>query len=238
MKKIFALLLIILFAGYNYLFAQKNKSYSLRSQLGISIPAIWNNSRATYYTLGNPQHPSGNAMSYGVNINWSNIIYRNLFGVIGIGYFKQAFNIKRPFDYTAPDSTKPLVYTKNYAYYNIHWLVGIGYKKAITKNIAFDAIISYNSYHSYKQRYTQQYFPGTNEVYKKSLSIGNMINLTGEVETSITNRISVGGSIILPVYTKWNDDEKFINNFYTDDEQQIGRNKFSIGGAVSYYYRF
>lgn len=238
MKKISVLLLLISFVGYIDLFAQKNKSNSLNNQLGISIPVIWNNSEATFYQLGSPKYSSGNAISHGINLNYSRDVYKNFFGIIGMGYFKQLFNIKRPFDYKTSDGTKPLVYTKYYFYNNIYWLVGVGYQREFSKNFYIKGTISYNSYSSYSQRYAQEYSPGINEIYKKSLSIGSSINLNMVVEKNITNRISVGPGVVLPIYTKWNNDEIFIKNYYSSEEQQIARNKLSVGIVVSCNYHF
>lgn len=206
--------------------------------VGISIPIIWNNSEATYYSLGSPKYSSGNAVSYGVNVNLSRTIYKNLFVLAGIGYFKQEFEIKRPFDYRAPDGSKPLVYTEYYSYYGIRWLLGIGYQKVLSKNLSVKGTISYNMYNSYKQKYAQKYFPGINEIYKKPLSIGSTINFDLGMERYFSNKVSVGVNGVVPVYTKWNKDAIFFGNGYANNEQQIARNKFSIGAVFSCYYHF
>lgn len=213
-------------------------SQSKKESIGVSIPVIWNNSEAIYYSLGSPDHLSGNAISYGFNINYTRVIYKSLFMVGGIGYFKQKFGIKRPFNYVTPDSTKPIVYTEYYWYRNIYWLLGIGYQKMLSKNLSFMGTISYNNYHSYEQRYAQKYFPGVNEIYKKRISIGEMVNLDLGINQYISNKVSVGGNIILPVFTHWNKDEIFFNNYYSNDEQQIAHNKFSLGIAISCSYHF
>ena len=41
--------------------------------------------------LGSPRYPSGKVISYGININHCRTIYKNIFGIIGIGYFKQVW---------------------------------------------------------------------------------------------------------------------------------------------------
>jgi len=226
------LLLAVTVAGYS-----QNEKYKFKT-IGLSVPIIWNNSEATYYALGNAKYPSGERTSYGVNLNYSGTVYKNLFGIVGIGYFKQAFGIQRPFEYIAPDGSKPLVYTSHYAYHNVHFLVGVGYKKALNETLSLNGQVIYNIYNSYRQRYSQQYFPGVNEVYKKSMSIGRMINLNVGVERKITPKISTSLGALLPISTHWNNDEIFVKYVYSDDTQQIARNKFSIGIAISCNYSF
>lgn len=215
-----------------------SQSAKMKSSIGISIPVIWNNSEATFYQLGSPKYPRGNAISYGANINYSRYIHKTFFGILGLGYFKQLFNIKRPFDYKTSDGTKPLVYTKYYSYNNIYWLVGAGYQREFSKNFYIQGTISYSNYNSFSQRYAQEYSPGVNEIYKKSLSMGSMIDLNMGVEKNITNRVSVGTGVVLPIYTKWNNDGIFIKNYYSSEEQQIARNKLSVGIVVSCNYHF
>lgn len=208
------------------------------NQIGISTPFIWSHSEASFYSLGALKHPSGKDMNYGIALNYSRSIYNRFFGIIGIGYFNQRFSIQRPFNYVTPDNTKPLIATKYYAYYNIYWMAGVGYKQILTKDLAVKGVISYNNYNSYRQRYAQEYYPGINEVYKKNIPIGYMINLNAGIEKNITKRISVGTGIVLPLQIHWNNDNIFINNFYSPSEQQIASNIFSIGIAFSCNYRF
>jgi len=58
----------------DYAQAENNKIRTI----GISIPIIWNNSEATFYRLGSPIDPSGKAISYGININYSGTIFKNI----------------------------------------------------------------------------------------------------------------------------------------------------------------
>ena len=235
MKKqfLFILLLAVSFNGYS-----QNGNDKINA-IGISIPVIWNNSEATYYSLGNRKEPKGKGTSYGVNINYSRSIYKNLFGIVGIGYFNQSFGIVRPFNFTAPDGTKPGVYTKTYAYNNIHFFIGLGYKMNVSKNLSIKGAALYNLYNSYRQKYApSNFFVGINQINHKSLSIGNIINLNLGVEKQVTKKISIGIDLLLPLSTRWNNDEIFFKLGYSNDEQQIARNKFSIGTMVSCRYHF
>lgn len=217
---------------------QTGKLNDFENEISISIPFILSHSEAAFYTLGSPEYRSGKDLNYGIALNYSKVIYHGLFATIGLGCFKQQFSIRRPFYYVTPDNTKPLVSTKYYTYYTIYWIAGVGYKKKVSKNLTAKGIISYNNFTSYRQRYAQDYFSGINEVYKKSLPIGYMIDLDAGIEKNITKRISAGVNIILPLQTQWNNDKMFINNFYSAKEQQIARNKSSIGASVSCNYHF
>ena len=122
MKKfIFIIFLVICTKSYS----QKNTDEV--NKIGISLPVVWNSSQGVFYALGSRKEPAGKCISWGINLNYSKSIYKNLFGIVGIGYYKQSFGIERPFNYITPDSTKPIVYTKKYVYnsvhvFNRHWI--------------------------------------------------------------------------------------------------------------------
>lgn len=206
-----------------------------KGSIGVSIPVIWNNSEATYYQLGSPKYRSGNAISYGLNINYSYPFYKSVYGKIGVGYFKQTFGIIRPFNYDSPIQFGWA--TNSYNYYNAHLYGGIGYKRAVSKGIFINGNVTYNQYYSFRQKYING-SPVSSQVNHKSIGIGRMVNFNIGVKRNIAQKISFGVDAILPVSTHWNSDEIFINNGYSTNEQQIARNKFSIGAAISCYYHF
>lgn len=204
-----------------------------KGSIGVSIPVIWNNSEATYYQLGSPKYPSGNAISYGLNINYSYPFYKSVYGKIGVGYFKQTFGIIRPFNYDSPIQFGWA--TNSYNYYNAHLYGGIGYKRAVSKGIFINGNVTYNQYYSFRQKYING-SPVSSQVNHKSITIGRVISFDVGIERKISKRIYVAVDVIFPTCTHWNKDEIFINNYYSNDEQQIARNKFSAGTAFSCYY--
>lgn len=232
-------LLIIFFVSLTMTGYSQGQKEKLRA-IGISIPIIWNNSEATYYQLGNPKYPSGKAISYGININHSRTIYKNLFGIIGIGYFKQAFGIPRPFEFDDP--TNLPFYTKSYKYDNIQFLAGLGYLKYLKNDFFIKGTLTYNQFYSYKQKYTPQYLSNSSfqssQVNHKSMSIGRMVNFNIGMERGITKKISIGLDCLLPISNAWHNDDIFVKYYYSENSQQIGRNKFSIGTNISCIYHF
>jgi len=226
--------LIILLLGL-YLKGYSQVKQSKLKMISISIPVIWNNSEATFYRLGSPMYPSGKAISYGININHSRIIYKNLYGIIGIGYFKQKFGIKRPFKYDSPLAF--LFFTDSYKYDNAQFYGGVGYKLDISKVFALKGYLTYNQFYSFRQKYTN-HSEASDQINHKFISIGRMINLNIGVEKNITKKISIEFDALLPVSTHWNNDEIFVKYDYSNDTQQIGRTKFSIGTIISCNYHF
>ena len=214
-----------------------SQSAKMKSSIGISIPVIWNNSEATYYQLGSPKYPSGKATSYGLNINYSTSFYKCFYGKIGGGYFKQIFKIVRPFNYY-PNLGQLLYSTELYSYNNVQLLAGIGYTKRMTRNASLNGCISYSYFYSFSQKYTINKENKVGQINKKSFSLGGSINLDFGLTEDISKKISLGANFLIPIYTHWNKDEIFINNYYSSDEQQIARNKFSAGIVVSCNYNF
>lgn len=203
--------------------------------VGISLPIIWNNSEATYYQLGNPKYPKGKGISFGINLNHSRTIYKNLYGVIGIGYFKQTFGIIRPFRY---DSQLAFGFsTDSYKYDNIQFYGGLGYKLKATKVLLINGNIIYNQFYSFRQKYIN-HSPVEAQINHKFISIGRLLNITIGIERNISKKFSIGVDALIPISTHWNNDEIFYNLGYATDEQQIGRTKSSIGVSVTCNYHF
>lgn len=232
-RKTYPLAIIAIIMFCNPAFSQQKGNLN---KIGFSIPLIWNNSNGVYYSLGNRREPNGNAISYGANINYSRFFLKNIFIVGGIGYWNQKFDIQRPFQYTTPDGSEPLVSTKKYSYQNIHLLIGAGYQKRVSDRWSVAGQLSYNIYNSYRQKYVQEYFPGKNEDYNNHFKIGNMITVDFRCEQYLSNRLSIAAAIVLPMYVHWNDDEKFNKYYYADDTQIIAHSKKSFGVNLSIYY--
>lgn len=226
-----AFLFSLPFANY----AQVKDSSNIKS-LGISIPVIWNNSEATFYRLGSPMYPSGKATSYGININYSRTIFKNIYGIIGIGYFKQKFGIIRPFTYDSPIQFGWV--TDSYRYDNIHLSGGLGYNLQINKVFSIKGSIVYNQFYSFRQKYINHSSIQDPQVKNKFFSTGRAININVGLERSITNKISFSIYASFPFFIHWNKDEIFNDSGYSNDEQQIARNKFSLGTILSCNYHF
>ncbi len=231
MPRIF--LLVLLLASWVSVISQTEKT---KGSIGVSIPVIWNNSEATFYRLGNPMYPSGKAFSYGINTNYSRTLYKSIYGIVGIGYFKQQFKILRPFDFT--QLTRLLYSTESYNYSSVQSFIGIGYIKKINKNDLIKVDVSYNYFYSFRQKYVVYKANNVWQINKKSLPLGGILNFDFGIERNISKKISLGGNFIIPIYTHWSKDEIFFKNGYSNNEQQIARNKFSAGVAVSCYYHF
>lgn len=228
MKKI--LLSVLLLLPYLSGICQIEKTKGL---IGVSIPFEWNHSEATYYRLGSPYHRKGNALSYGVNINYAQPVYKGVYAKIGIGYFIQSFGIIRPFNYGGP--LQVLWSTDSYSYFNTQLSGGIGYKKAISKATFLNGNVVYDQYYSFKQKYINR-SPTGNRINHKAITTGSIIRLNTGVERKIYKHISIAIDIMLPVFTHWNNDPIFTTSDYAVDEQQIARNKFSTGLSISAYY--
>jgi hypothetical protein len=208
-------------------------------ELGLSVPVLWNSSQGVYYTLGSRKEPSGEALSYGINLHYSKSIYKNIFGTVGIGYFNQAFGIERKIDYDAGE-LKPLIWSKSYAYNSFHFFAGLGYKQSLGQKFALKGQATYNLYHSFRQRYTPTTTAfGGNQINKNSLNIGRMFNLHIDVERKLSKKLSIGLGLIVPVMVEWENDKMFFELLgYANDENKIAYNKFSIGTNLCCNYNF
>ncbi len=238
MKIIILTLLFIL--PFNFCFSQ-NKNEK-KNTIGVSVPLLLNNSNGVYYSLGSRKEPIGKAVSYGINFNYTRMIYKSWFASIGAGYYKQSFSIIRPFNFSGDTLTNLLYSTKKYNYHCLAINAGIGYSYAINNKIKLNSMANFNLLNSFKQTYDPNgqgpLIPSPNQTEKKGLQIGYMMNLSPGLEYLVSKRVSIGADIIIPVITKWRNDEIFIKSFFGDDAQKIAENRFSIGTMLSCKYHF
>ena len=238
MKKV---ILAVLFILFNAVCFSQNKNPKTNT-IGISIPVIFNKSNGIFYSLGNKREPEGKAVSFGIGVDYSKKLYKNFYASLGIGYFKQSFNIIRPFEFDGDTVTNLLYSTKRYNYNCLRFNVWIGYKHTLNKKININGMVSFNLFNSFKQDYTPTGYSGshhkTTQTNKKAMQIGYMINISGGVEYLIANNISLGVDAFVPIKTKWKDDKIFIKSFFGNDSQIIAENKFSIGTVISCKYHF
>ena len=234
-------ILILLFVfPFNFCFSQ-NKPGS-KNILGVSVPLMLNNSNGVYYSLGNRKEPIGNAVSYGINFNYTRTIYKGWFASVGLGYFKQSFSINRPFYFSGDTLTNLLYSTKRYNYHCLTVNAGFGYRYTLNSRLKLNGMASFNLFNSFKQKYTPMGYSGFEhkkiQINNKSLQIGYMLNITPGLEYFVSKRVSIGADIILPVITKWKKDEVFIKSSFGNDSQKIAKNRFSIGTVLSCKYHF
>ena len=125
-----------------------------QSGFTLSIPVIYSkievaNNWSPPTAINRKNQFDGTSLGYGVNVNYSfhpSFIIKNQYILlnIGVGYFKQQFDIERPFDYVSP--LQPIFYTDYYSYHCWQMLVGLSYKYTITPNYFLTEIHVYVRY--------------------------------------------------------------------------------------------
>ena len=233
-KQIF--LLFLCYTGTQFCFSQIQHN---KGRIGITVPVVYNYSAGVYYQTGNRKMPGGSAFSYGLNVNYILPVYRYIFIKAGAGFFKQNFKIHRPFKF---DDSDMLFHTKSYSYLNIDWHAGIGIKKSLGDKTQIEIIGSYMSLHSIKQYYTPTYLslysPRNRQTEARSFPLGYSLNVELGATRDISEKFSLGSHLSFPFIVHWNSDPIFVNTYYSPDQQQIAKNKFSAGLSVSAYYNF
>jgi len=179
----------------------------------------------------------GTALRYGADLKYS---FRPAFLIrdprvrltVGAGYFKQRFDLERPFNYASP--LEPIFYTDQYSYHCWQWEVGLAYNYPLSKSYSLSGNLSYGGQESFRQEYTPTSNHGygnlTQTEYEK-LDFGNMAKLEVGISRNLGSRLSLGVHAVVPLYTRWRNDEIF-----GDDPSEFSRPKFSIGSALSITY--
>lgn len=202
-------------------FSSNAQTKTSKNAVGISIPVIFNSSDVQ---IGSSKIATGNAISYGINFNYSRIVASRFYGIIGMGFFKQTFGIIRSYD----DQSWLAVFTKFYNYNNVHVKLGLGYYHNVGENISINGSVDFNEFYSFRQKYNQN----IRSVFHKSISIGESVNFNVGINQNLEHHFSIGADAVFPFLVNWKTDKAFVN------DPEIARNKLSLGVEISGKYHF
>jgi hypothetical protein len=197
-----------------------------KNSFDISVPIIFNYSKAPQPFLSSRVEIDGSAISYGLNLNYTRIVGSSFFIKGGIGLFKQIFGVNRPVDFMTANAL--LRYTKTYSYNCVQYLIGVGYYKNLSKNAKSTFGISFNSFQSFSQSYNSD----LQVKNKNSITLGYRLDISAGIEKKMSNNLSIGAHFILPVICHWKTDNTFL------DDSKIARNIISIGISPIIKYHF
>lgn len=232
---------------FNSLFIVSISIYG-QGSFSLSIPAIYNtvevpNNWSPPTAINRKNQFNGTSWGYGANVIYSfNPKFLNLdknFTInIGGGYFKQRFNLQRPFNYNSP--VEIIYYTDHYSYDNIQGIVGVSYKFPLKDNYSFNANFSYNWLNSFRQKYTPTYGSTSrdhSQIEHRKYVFGNILTFSFGLKKHWKDKYSLGLNLVFPLYTQWRMDKIFDDDptkyFYPKPR---GGNISSIGGNISFEY--
>lgn len=214
-----------------------------QSGFTVSVPIIYSkvevaNNWSPSTAINRKNQFDGNALGYGVNVSYSfqpNFIIKNKNILIstGLGYFKQRFNVVRPFDYNSP--LRPIFYTDNYAYSGLQWNLGLSYCYTVKEKYFLKFNLSYLWMRALKQEYTPTSNYGYGQLTQVNyfhMDFGNLLLLTIGLNRNLGDKFAVGVNMLTPVYTRWRNDKIF-----KDDPLLFFHPKFSLGLSVSATYK-
>ena len=217
-----------------------------QSGFTLSIPVIYSkievaNNWSPPTAVNRQNQFDGTSLGYGVNVNYS---FRPTFIIkskyillnIGVGYFQQRFDIRRPFNYNS--FIYIIYYTDYYVYHSLNLSVGLTYHFPLGKNYFLTGNLFYYRLNSFRQDYTPTYssynrgFEGFTQIAHNQIDFGDMLNLAIGINKNLGNKFSLGLSALVPVYIRWRNDKIF-----GDDPFTFYRPKFSLGSSISITYR-
>lgn len=227
---------------FSLLFITATRVYS-QGSFSLSTPVIYNTVEVTN-NYGPQRQIKGTSWGYGANVVYSFApkflkLTKNFTINIGGGYFKQQFNLTRPFRYHAP--AEVLYYTKSYSYDNFHGIVGLSYNFPVKHNYSFDINVLYNWLGSIRQKYTPNHYGAPdvsfNQIEHKKHVFGNIITSSIGLKKHWKDKYSFGLNLIIPLHTQWRMDQIF----YDDPTKyfhpkSMGGNISSIGCSISIGY--
>lgn len=210
-----------------------------QSSLTLSLPVIYSkvevpNNWSPPTAINRENQFKGTSLGHGINLNYS---FRPAFLLkdkhillnIGAGYFKQRFDIQRPFDYVSP--VQPIFYTDNYSYHCWQLSTGLAYNYPLSKNYFLSGNLFYNWLNSFRQEYTPMNNHGYGEltqVNNNRIDFGNNLMLTIGLSRLIANRYSFGLSVLVPLFIRWRNDKIF-----KDDSTKYFSPELSLGLSMN-----
>jgi hypothetical protein len=214
-----------------------------QSSLSVSFPMIWSDVKVkdnwTPPTAPNyKEYREGSAFGYGINLSYSIqpgfIIKNKQFSInIGAGYFKQRFDVVRPFNYNSP--LYLIFYTDHYSYHSLMGALGLKYHRAIGKKYLLSGSLTYTILQSFRQEYTPYHNSGgtkfPDQIDKSSIDFGKMCSISVGLDKQLGDRFSAGIQLLFPFYTRWRNDEIF-----DDDPLTFSRPDFSLGSVITIAY--
>ena len=213
-----------------------------QSILSVSVTTIWSdvevkNNWSPPTAFDRKDYFDGTSLGTAINLNYSFhptllIKNRNILMNIGVGYFNQRFNVKRPFDYNSP--LRPVFYTDNYIYSGLQWILGLSYCYPIKEKYFLKSNLSYTWMRSFRQDYTptSNYGYGQlTQVNRNQIDFGNILLPAIGLNRNLGDKFAIGLSVLAPVYIRWRNDKIF-----KDDSSSFSHPKFSFGFSISSTY--
>lgn len=199
-----------------------------KNEISVSVSFLWSKYEVTnlYGIYGADKQSNGESWSNGVNATYSRRIFKGLFVLGGIGFFKQNFDFSksripggggfrtsnsRPFDYSS--LTQPLFTTNSYNYQNWHFILGMGYNYPISAKWDIKGSITYNQMNTYKQKY-YRIFPNDDapQVNRMHYLFSKSFILSVGGAWKLNKKISTGINVLIPLSTKYRKDYIFREN--------------------------
>lgn len=250
MKRIILLVIYFIVSNLNLLGQDtlKKISYLKRNELSISPIFLWSKYAVVnqYGIFGSDKLSNGDSWSNGINVIYSYILYKGVFLIAGVGYFKQNFDFSktrvpanggfrasntRPFDY---NSQLALLYsTDHYLYNNYHFMLGAGYNYLVNSKFNIKSSITYNQMHTYKQKYNTTFDSDPPQINKMNYVFYKSFIFSVGGIYKISKRISTGIHILLPLSTKYRKDYIFREN-----TNEYFKPNSSLGISISTNYHF
>lgn len=232
---------IILLVCLAYLTIISRIAYG-QSGFTLSIPIIYSkvefvNNWSPPTAINRQNQFDGTSLGTAINLNYSFhptllIKNKNILVNIGVGYFNQQFNVRRPFDYSSP--LQPVFYTDNYVYYGLQGILGLSYRYTTGGKYFLLANLSYSWMHSFRQEYTPTSNYGYGELTQTNynqIDFGNILILAVGLNRNLGDKIALQLNVLAPLYTRWRNDKIF-----KDDTSTFSHPRLSLGFSIGVAY--
>ena len=226
--KILATLLIIPFT----VMAQQQQKISFCLRIPITIE-----SQEAEITYGPREIQKNNSLNFGMGCIASLQISKQVSVSAGLGYFRERFNIKRPYNHRAlnagRDSVLILLVTRNYNYHLLEIPVGVNYsfsKKKNSTRIGIQYVPAFSLSSSYNGGVP---FPNANTTRNATYFFSHSVNLSVAFPFTISNLKFSMDPFVRIMHTYKKD-----ILLYENENETISKNLDAFGVALTYQFSF
>jgi len=179
---------------------------------------------------------SGSAIGTGLNVNYSFEpgFDKHLKVNFGLGYFNQRFNVQRFFNHSSMIHGYILYATSHYSYNCWQGVIGLSYRLNIGRRFYLIGNVTYNKLQSFRQTYapTRSVSNIQTDIHHNQINFGSMLLPGIGLNRQLSERVSVGINLFVPLQMKWRNDTTF-----KDDPSTFTHPNSSFGSSVSVTYR-
>ncbi len=218
------------------IFSQNVNAQLKETNFQIRVPLFFEIQKAEI-TYGPDQIQKATSLNFGIDGIIEKGIKKDISIGIGVGYYRNRFNIKRPYDHQSlePNDSLPiLLTTKNYNYHLLR--IPVYFKLIIsnTSNYQVAVELEHSLNFSFKRKYNgRKPFPEARDYINELRFFGNTLSAFINIRKKITHKSFIGIAPTLRLFNWYKKDKFLFENDNSTNRRVFDAFGFSFKYSVS-----